>query len=425
VATLGARVAPKQSDASRAAALARRTNILYIRPVRCALLIRSALARRHGATAYLSGNNVSSDEPFFRIFPVRLRLSALAFAALLCLFNVARAQDDEPIRVESNLVILNVGVADQKGKAVTDLTRGDFNVYEDGVKQSIVSFEPAASPFSLVLLLDMSGSTRNFRLTLKQSAIRFIDALGPEDRVAVVAFNDKIKTLQGFTTDHRKVAFAIDYLAEGTGNTNLYQGAPLLARTTLEGGQAPQGVVVLTTGSTRKMGKLDRQTSAQASTIEEANAAVKPEQARRVRSVLDSADRLGVTVYPLALPSADPKKLLPLTPQQAAVYTAARARMQSSPTARAAASTRYTASKTWAGSTPRSPPTCARSTASPTSPRTRARATAAGAQSTSKSPAPTPSRAPAPATTRAKRPAPFTGSNNPPFAATFATTRPA
>src|ERR1700750_1437335 len=159
-----------------------------------------------------------------RIFPVKLRLTAFAFAALLCLSAAARAQqDDEPIHIESNLVVLNVGVADQKGKAVTDLARGDFTVYENGVKQSIVSFEPAASPFSLVVLLDMSGSTRNFRPTLKQSAIRFLDALNPEDRVSVVAFNDKIKTLQGFTADHRKVAFAIDYLAEGTGNTNLYQ----------------------------------------------------------------------------------------------------------------------------------------------------------------------------------------------------------
>jgi VWFA-related protein len=249
---------------------------------------------------------------------------------MLCLSGAASAQDDEPpIRVESNLVVLNVGVADQKGKAVTDLTRGDFAVYEDGVKQSIVSFEPAASPFSLVLLLDMSGSTRNFRPTLKQSAIRFIDALGPEDRVAVVAFNDKIKTLQGFTTDHRKVAFAIDYLAEGTGNTNLYQALRYSLEHLSKEGKRRKAIVVLTDGIDTDMGKLDRQTSAQASTIAEANASVKPEQAAAIRSVLDSADKLGVTVYPLALPSSDPSKLLPLTPQQAAVYTAARARMQS------------------------------------------------------------------------------------------------
>ena len=265
-----------------------------------------------------------------RSFPFKPRLTAFAFAALLCFSAAARAQqDDEPIRVESNLVVLNVGVADQKGRAVTDLSRGDFAVYEDGVKQSIVSFEPAASPFSLVVLLDMSGSTRNFRTTLKQAAVRFLDALNPEDRVAVVAFNDKVKTLQGFTTDHRKIAFAIDYLAEGTANTNLYQALHYsLAQLSTEG-KRRKAIVVLTDGIDTEMSKLDRQTSARAETIEAANASVKPEQAAGIRNVLDAADKLGVTVYPLALPSGDPKTLLPLTPQQSAVYTAARARMQS------------------------------------------------------------------------------------------------
>ena len=263
-------------------------------------------------------------------FPARLRHVALAFAALLCLAPAAAAQDqDETVRVESNLVILNVGVADRKGKAVTDLSRGDFAVYEDGVKQSITSFEPAASPFSLVLLLDMSGSTLNFRPTLKQSALRFIDALGPEDRVEVVSFNDKIRTLQGFTADRGKIAFAIDTLANGKGNTNLYPALRYSLERLAKEGKRRKAVVVRTAGRDTDMSKHDRGASAKATTIEEAAAAIKPDQAEAVRAVLDAADRQGVTIYPLALPSGDPTKLLPLTPQQSAVYTSARARMQS------------------------------------------------------------------------------------------------
>ena len=265
-----------------------------------------------------------------KTFPNSLRLTACAFAALLCLFGAARAQDqDDTVHVESNLVVLNVGVADHKGKSLTDLTRGEFAVYEDGVKQSIVSFEPAASPFSLVLLLDMSGSTLNFRPTLKQSALRFIDALGPEDRVEVVAFNDKVKSLQSFTTDRRKIAFAIDVLAGGKGNTNLYPALRYSLERLSKEGKRRKAVVVLTDGLDTDMSKLDRETSARATTTDEANASVKPDQAAEIRTVLDAADKLGVTIYPLALPSGDPKTLLPLTPQQSAVYTAARARMQS------------------------------------------------------------------------------------------------
>jgi Ca-activated chloride channel family protein len=264
-------------------------------------------------------------------FPEKMRRVFCALAAALCLFAAARAQgqQDEPIEtVNTNLVILNVGVADRKGQPVTNLSPGDFSVYEDGVKQSIVSFEPAASPFSLVLLLDMSGSTLNFRPTLKQSALRFIDSLGPEDRVEVVSFNDKIQTLQHFTTDRKKVAFAIEELAKGKGETFLYKALDYSLQQLAREGKRRKAVVVLTDGLDTEMSNLDRQTASQAKTNEEAVAAVKPDAAA-LRSVLDAADRQGVTIYPLALPSADPKNLLPLTPQQAAVYAAARARMQS------------------------------------------------------------------------------------------------
>jgi VWFA-related protein len=266
-----------------------------------------------------------------RNFPNNLRKLVCAGVAVLCLFAATKAQtqQDEPVeRVDTNLVILNVGVADRKGDAVTDLTRNDFNVFEDGVKQNIVSFEPASAPFSLVLLLDMSGSTINFRPTLKQSALRFIDALGPEDRVEVVSFNDKVDTLQHFTTDRRKVAFAVAELAKGKGGTNFYQALRYSLAQLSKEGKRRKAIVVLTDGLDTEMRKLDGETSAQAKTGEEAVASVKPDESAALRSVLDAADRQGVTIYPLALPSADPKKMLPLTPQQVAIYTAARARMQ-------------------------------------------------------------------------------------------------
>lgn len=267
---------------------------------------------------------------FSTIFRDNLRPLACALVALLCLSAAARAQtQDEPdvVTTSTNLVILNVGVADRKGQAVTNLTRGDFAVYEDGVKQSLVSFEPSSAPFSLVLLLDMSGSTINFRPTLKRSALRFIDALGPEDRVQVVAFNEKVQTLQPFTSDRRKIAFAIDE-SKGRGNTRLYKALSYALAELEKEGKRRKAVVVLSDGLDTEERALDGQTSAQARTGDEAVAAVKPDQSAALRAVLDAADRQGVTVYPLALPSADPRTLLPLTPQQSAIYASARVRMQ-------------------------------------------------------------------------------------------------
>lgn len=270
----------------------------------------------------------------FRLSTHRLRRSvraAVFLLACLCAAPAALAQEpDEPVeRVNTNLVLLNVGVADRRGRPVLDLSRGDFAVFEDGVKQSITSFEPTSAPFSLVLLLDMSGSTLNFRPILKQSALRFLDALGPEDRVSVVAFsNDKVETLSEFSVDRRKAAFAIAELAKGQGKTNLYSALRYSLRQLAREGQRRKAVVVLTDGVDTELRRQDSETTAAAKTSEEAVAAVRPDENAPLRAVLDAADRQGVTVYPLALPSGDPKKLLPFTPQQSAIYAAARARIQ-------------------------------------------------------------------------------------------------
>src|SRR5215207_577232 len=98
------------------------------------------------------------------------RLFQILFAVFLAGFVVPEvyAQEvDEIVRTETSLVQLNIGVVDKQGRAITSLTRNDFAVYEDGVKQSIQHFEPVDAPFSLVLMLDMSGSTLNFRQQLK------------------------------------------------------------------------------------------------------------------------------------------------------------------------------------------------------------------------------------------------------------------
>src|SRR5215208_6440706 len=127
--------------------------------------------------------------------------------ALFALFIVAQAnaqEVDDIVRTETSLVQLNIGVVDKQGRAITTLTQKDFVIYEDGVKQPIQHFEPVDAPFSLVLMLDMSGSTINFRQQLKLASQRFLDALAPEDRVAVVQFNKDVKLLTSFTLDRQK-----------------------------------------------------------------------------------------------------------------------------------------------------------------------------------------------------------------------------
>lgn len=255
----------------------------------------------------------------------------LASFLLLLTFGVttAPAQDpDDVIRTETTLVQLNVGVVDQRGFPVTTLTKGDFVIYEDGVKQSIQLFEPAEAPFSLVLMLDMSGSTVNFRQQLKLASQRFLDVLRPEDRVAVVQFNAKVKSLSGFSVDRLKTAYAIE-IAEGAGETHLYEALKFSLKELEKEGKRRKAIVVLTDGLDTHQRNADRATLTKAQTDEEALATIKPDASAEFNAVLATADRLGVTIFPLALPSGDPKRLPLPTPNITGIYAAARARVQS------------------------------------------------------------------------------------------------
>jgi VWFA-related protein len=318
-----------------------------------------------------------SPHSFYRLATRRQPTLATLFIFALALACItARAQQpaatppptpqptDEVITVESNLVQLNVGVGDRSGRAITTLGQNDFSVYEDGVRQTIRSFEPTQAPFSLVLLLDLSGSTLSFRTQLKMAALRFIDSLGAQDRVAVVAFWEQkkyegktlktfnhVETLADFTSDRRKILFAIrDNIPNGSGGTNLYEALRSSLNALSKEGKRRKAIVVLTDGVDTELSNADRAATFSAKTGEEALAAIKPEANAPLNAVLNAADAQGVTVYPLALPSGDLKrltehnrelvagypagevpddikKLSEPTPQQIAIYTSARARL--------------------------------------------------------------------------------------------------
>jgi len=264
----------------------------------------------------------------------RVSLTFLLFLVLLGSLPAVLAQDpDDTIRTETSLVQLNIGVVDSRGRAITSLARNDFTVYEDGVKQPITYFEPTSAPFSLVLLLDMSGSTLNFRPQLKQSAFRFLDALAPEDRVAVIQFNAKVKTLSGFSTSRRDAAYAID-VAEGAGETHFYEAlkaafAELSKETSTKDRKRRKAIVVLTDGLDTHLRNSDRAAASKAQTDEQALAAIDPNANGVLNSMLNEADKQGVTIYPLALPSGDPKRLPLPDPVITGIYSAARKRLES------------------------------------------------------------------------------------------------
>jgi VWFA-related protein len=257
-----------------------------------------------------------------------LRVLAAVWFVFLAATPLFAQVPEDVVRTETSLVQLNVGVVDKQGRAITSLSPNDFVVYEDGVRRPIVHFEPTNTPFSLVLLLDMSGSTTSFRQQLQQAAFRFLDALGPDDRVSVVQFNGKgVKSLIGFSNKLRDVAYAIQ-IAEGKGETPFYDALSYALKQLNKEGKRRKAIVVMTDGLDTKLRNIDRAAAAGAQTNEQAIGSIKPDTSPQLNAVLNNADHEGVTIFPLALPSGDPKRLPLPDPIITGIYTAARTRLQ-------------------------------------------------------------------------------------------------
>ena len=236
------------------------------------------------------------------------------------------AQDDDPIRVDSSIVRLNVGVVDERGHPILSLNKDSFDLFEDGVKQQITRFETSESPFSIVIMLDMSGSTLGFRQVIRQSAVRFIDALSPADRVAVVEFNDKVSLRNDFTTNRMTIANSIA-VANGQGHTQLYKALDFALDRLAKEKTRRKAIIVLTDGVDTDLQGKDRN-ALESLKDDQILAAIKPETSDILNRVLNRSDAQGVTIYPLALPTGDPAKLADPTPRQIAMFKAARARIQ-------------------------------------------------------------------------------------------------
>lgn len=108
-------------------------------------------------------------------------------------------QDDDVVRVSTDLVVVNATVIDKDGKFVTGLKRGDFQIFEDGAAQKVSTFSAEETPFAAAILLDTSGSMEA-RLTLgRGAAIHFLDGLRDQDVAAFYNFDTKVEQLQDFS----------------------------------------------------------------------------------------------------------------------------------------------------------------------------------------------------------------------------------
>jgi VWFA-related protein len=151
-------------------------------------------------------------------------------------------------KVSVDWVFLNVSVRDRyNNRSLPDLTRDDFEIYEDGVLQEVGLFETAASPFHLLLLLDVSGSTESFIGLSKEASIQFTNEINASDRIGAATFNSNVRLIQDFTNDRSAVAASIRRVRSG-GGTAFYDALLESVDSYMGGIQGRKAIVVFTDG---------------------------------------------------------------------------------------------------------------------------------------------------------------------------------
>ena len=146
----------------------------------------------------------------------RTCLSVGALVALACAAGVAQQR----FKAGVELVSLNVTVTDGS-RYVSDLEQGDFEVFEDGVKQDISFFTKVQQPIALAILLDTSASMEEKLPIAQEAAIGFVKRMRKDDVIEVVDFDSQVRILQGFTNDNALLEKAIRDTAVN-GSTSLY-----------------------------------------------------------------------------------------------------------------------------------------------------------------------------------------------------------
>ncbi len=147
-------------------------------------------------------------------------IPAVAGVGVLAL-GLSLAAQEPTFRSGSRVVPSYVTVVDANNRLVTDLTRDDFEVFDNGKPQEITIFDNEVRPFTVVVMLDTSVSMTDRLDDLYAGAEQFLLRLMPHDKATLGAFNDKIEFASGFTSDRNSLVSGLKHLDFGN-QTRLY-----------------------------------------------------------------------------------------------------------------------------------------------------------------------------------------------------------
>lgn len=163
--------------------------------------------------------------------------------------EVQKGQDGYTLRTDVDEVLLSCTVIDDKGRIVTDLTQRNFQVWEDGKPQRIISAVRQDVPVSMGILVDNSGSMRDKRSAVNAAMVNLLKASNRQDAAFIVNFSDRAFLDQGFTSDLVALTRGLSRL-DSRGTTALYDAVAASAdELAKHANERKQALLIITDGA--------------------------------------------------------------------------------------------------------------------------------------------------------------------------------
>src|SRR5947208_16844895 len=125
----------------------------------------------------------------------RLKIVASVLAGLITAAGFAAQDSPYTLKVDVAVISVDVAVFNSSGAPVTDLSRDDFQIFEDGKPQQIQAFASSTSPYNVLLVIDQSGSMQSQIRFVSEAVNRFFSNLRAQDQVAMAGFDNTVHSL--------------------------------------------------------------------------------------------------------------------------------------------------------------------------------------------------------------------------------------
>jgi Ca-activated chloride channel family protein len=178
------------------------------------------LSNRNGIVVADNSAPHAVSPPVFNSFSVENASKAIEESEKTAADSVdsfARPDNIFKVKVDVNLVPIDVVVRDRSGQPKAALRKEDFRVFEDGVEQSIQMFSKGQAPLAVALVIDRSGSVAPLMGRIKTAAYQALQQLNRDDTVCLFAFAGDVQRLENLTNDRRRIANRIGMIKAGGG----------------------------------------------------------------------------------------------------------------------------------------------------------------------------------------------------------------